>query len=131
MGGKADKKIYGGREIGIQKIQVKMNQQEIINSKFRKAQQRVKELKGFYQHLTAYIIVNTVLLLISGRITFILLSREALGNPEFLEWVNWNIWGTPIIWGLALAIHAATVFLKSPFKKWEERQIQKILDKEQ
>lgn len=108
-----------------------MSHQEITNTRLIRAQRRVKQLKGFYQHLTAYVIVNTVLLLFSGKITFILLSKEALGNPEFLTWVNWNIWGTPIIWGLALLIHAVSVFLKSPFKRWEERQIQKYLDQDQ
>lgn len=107
-----------------------MNQHEIKTSRLLRAQQRVKELKGFYQHLTAYIVVNLFLLLFAGRITFILLSKEVLGNPGFLDWINWNIWGTPIIWGVALAIHAATVFIKSPFKTWEERQIRKIMEEE-
>jgi len=107
-----------------------MNQQETTNRRRYRAQQRVKQLKGFYQHLTAYVIVNALLLLFSGRITFILLSEEALGNPDFMEWINWNVLGTPIIWGLAVLIHAASVFLRSPFKKWEEKQIQKILDNE-
>ena len=107
-----------------------MEHQELSNLRLRRAQLRVKELKGFYQHLTAYIIVNAVLFIFSERVTFILLSEEVLGDQEFLNWINWNIWGTPIIWGLALLIHAASVFLKSPFKKWEEQQIQKYLDRE-
>lgn len=101
-----------------------------IDTKYERAKRRVKVLKGFYKHLMVYIIVNIVLLVFSYRITFILLSKEALGNPEFLKWINWNIWGTPIIWGIALIIHALAVFLKSPFKNWEEKQIQKYLDKE-
>ena len=104
-----------------------MNQQEIPNIRFEKAKRRVEALKGFYQHLTAYVIVNALLLLFAGKITFILLSKEAFGNPEFLQWINWNVWGTPIIWGIALLIHAASVFLKSPFKKWEEQQIRKFM----
>lgn len=107
-----------------------MDQNGLSNIRRQRAEKRVGELKGFYQHLTAYIIVNAVLLIFSGRITFILLSQEALGNPGFMEWLNWNLWGTPIIWGLALLIHAATVFLKSPFKKWEEKQIQKIMEED-
>lgn len=107
-----------------------MEQEELANIKLRRAQQRVKELKGFYQHLTAYIIVNAVLLIFSERVTFILLSEEVLGDQAFLDWINWNVWGTPILWGLALLIHAASVFLKSPFKNWEERQIKKYLDQE-
>ncbi|MEM1257000.1 MAG: 2TM domain-containing protein [Bacteroidota bacterium] len=107
-----------------------MEQDHEQYTKLGRAQKRVKEIKGFYQHLTVYILVNLGLLLFSQRIQFILLSEEALGNPEFLEWINWNVWGTPIIWGLALLIHAASVFLRSPFKKWEERQIRKILEED-
>lgn len=98
--------------------------------KLTRAKSRVKALKGFYQHLTVYIIVNAVLLLFSGSVRFVLLSSEALGNPEFLEWINWNVLGTPIIWGIALGIHAISVFCRTPFKKWEERQIQKILNED-
>lgn len=104
-----------------------MDQEDILNIRRQRAKKRVEELRGFYQHLTAYILVNVFLLLFSERITFIILSKEALGDPEFLEWINWNVWGTPIIWGLALLIHAASVFLKSPFKRWEQRQIRKIM----
>ncbi len=95
-----------------------------------RAKERVRKLKSFYKHLTAYILVSAMLLILSGRVTFILLSKEALGNPEFLEWINWNLFGTPIIWGIVVLIHAASVFMNSPFKKWEERQIQKFIRKD-
>ena len=107
-----------------------MNHKEPTKLKLQRAQKRVQDLKGFYQHVLIYIIVNTLLFIFSERVTFILLSKKALGDPEFLEWVNWNVWGTPIIWSFALLIHAITVFLKNPFKKWEEQQIQKMLDKD-
>ncbi|MEM1338947.1 MAG: 2TM domain-containing protein [Bacteroidota bacterium] len=112
------------------KIAITMNQQELSNLRLQKAQKRVKEIKGFYQHLTVYLLVNLGLLLFSQRIQFILLSEEALGNPKFLEWINWNVLGTPIIWGVALLIHAVSVFAKSPFRKWEERQIRKIMEED-
>ena len=104
-----------------------MKNQNSEITKLARAKSRVNALKGFYQHLTVYIIVNAVLLLFSGSIRFVLLSEEALGNPDFLEWINWNVLGTPIIWGIALGIHALSVFCNTPFRKWEERQIQKIL----
>ncbi|MCW9036803.1 2TM domain-containing protein, partial [Altibacter sp.] len=32
------------------------------NEQYKKAQKKVKELKGFYSHLTVYIVINLVLL---------------------------------------------------------------------
>ncbi|GMN09277.1 hypothetical protein MTsPCn9_02670 [Croceitalea sp. MTPC9] len=103
---------------------------EFVNSDLARAQKRVEVLKNFYKHLTTYILINSFLLLFAKSFTIVLLSKQALGNPEFLEWVNWNFYGTPIIWGIALLIHAVYVFLPSPFKKWEEKQIKKYLEKD-
>ena len=107
-----------------------MKEDKSILSPLERAKSRVAKVKGFYKHLTTYIIVNLVLIIFSGKVTFILLSEEALGNPEFLKWINWHIFGTPIVWGIGLLIHAAAVFLPSPFKKWEQRQIQRYMDKD-
>lgn len=107
-----------------------MKKNDSMLNSLERAQKRVNELKRFYKHLTTYIIVNGILLLFAGKITFILLSKDALGNPGFLEWINWNLYGTPIIWGVALIIHATYVFMSSPFKKWEERKIKAYMDKE-
>ncbi len=112
-----------------------MKKETQMLSPYEKAQARVKELKQFYKHLVTYILVNVVLLAFSGRITFILLGKGALGNPEFLEWVNWNILGTPIIWGIGLLIHAIVVFKPnlfkfSFFKRWEERKIKEFIEQD-
>ena len=107
-----------------------MKDNQVLTSPFLRAKKRVEVLKNFYKHLTTYIVINVVLLVFSGKIRFILFSKEALGNPELLEWINWNIYGTPIVWGIALLIHAVCVFVPSPFKKWEERQIQNFIDKD-
>jgi hypothetical protein len=107
-----------------------MSEDSVIKNQLVKAKKRVKVLKNFYKHLTVYIVVNSFLLLVAKRVTFIFLSKEALGNPGFLEWIDWNLYGTPIIWGIALLIHAAYVFISSPFKKWEERQIQSFIRKD-
>lgn len=102
------------------------------SSAFERARKRVEAIKGFYSHLSAYIIVNIFLLLARGKVHFMLLSEGALGNPKFLEWLDWNIYGTPIVWGIALLIHGLIVFAKNPFlgKEWEERQLRKYLDKD-
>ena len=56
-----------------------------------------------------------------------------MGNPGFLRWLDWNIFGTPIIWGIFILLHAARVFEWSPFfnKKWEQRQIEKYMSNEE
>lgn len=102
-------------------------------SSYERARKRVDEIKGFYSHLTAYIIVNSVLLLARGKIHFLILSEGALGNPDFINWIDWNVFGTPIIWGVGLLIHGLWVFAKNPFfgKAWEEKQIKKFIEKDQ
>ncbi len=102
------------------------------SSALERAQKRVKDIKGFYGHLTVYIVVCTFVFLARGRAHFITLSPEALGNPDFLKWIDWNTFGTPIIWGIALIIHAISVFFPNPFfgKAWEERQIKKYMEKD-
>jgi len=52
-----------------------------------------------------------VLLLSKGKVHFLLLSEGALGNPDFLNWLDWNVYGTPIIWGIGLTFHAISVFV--------------------
>ena len=107
-----------------------MSKEHIAMDSLTRAKKRVETLKGFYKHLSVYIVVNIFLLLMAKKFTFILLSREALGDPGFLQWLDWNIFGTPIIWGLALLIHAAYVFIPSPLKKWEENQIKRYMAKD-
>ena len=99
-------------------------------TKYQKAQKRVSAIRGFYDHLGAYVLVNLVLFLSRHKIRFTLISAEALGDPNILDWVDWNIFGTPIVWGIFLLFHAAKVFGWSPFfnKKWEERQLKKYLE---
>jgi ABC-type phosphate transport system permease subunit len=100
------------------------------SSSFNKAKKRLDQLKGFYTHLTAYCIVNCVLLIVYFY------SKESLfqgtSNDEFVLWVDWNVILTPLIWGAFLVAHAACVFKWSfPFlKRWEERQIKKFMEKE-
>jgi len=99
---------------------------------YERARKRVDDIKRFYGHLTAYIVVNAVLLLARGKFHVTLLSKGALGDPGFLDWLDWNVYGTPIVWGIGLAIHALSVFVKNPFlgKAWEERQIAKYINKD-
>ncbi|MDP5230268.1 MAG: 2TM domain-containing protein [Cellulophaga sp.] len=98
-------------------------------TKLERAQKKVANIKGFYNHLTVYIIINCIVLFTSGKFIFILFSEEALGNPKFLDWINWNVYGTPIIWGIVLLIHGLVVFgIKPSFlKNWEQKQLEKYM----
>jgi len=102
------------------------------SSSYERARKKVNEIKGFYGHLAAYLIVNAVLLLSKGKVHFLLLSEGALGNPDFLNWLDWNVYGTPIIWGIGLTFHAISVFVRNPFlgKAWEDRQIEKYMNED-
>ncbi|NHF59455.1 2TM domain-containing protein [Flavobacteriaceae bacterium TP-CH-4] len=94
-------------------------------SKQERAMEKVRELKGFYIHLTVYLIVNS----------FISVSKmiRNLGNGESFTEAFWDL-GTFFVWlawGIGLAFHAAKVFGFSVFSKdWEERQIQKYIEED-
>lgn len=101
-------------------------------TKLERAKKRVENIKGFYNHVVIYVLVNVTLLLFKEKFIFKIVSPEAIGNPDFLRWIDWNVYGTPIVWGIGLAIHGICVFSLTPkfLKKWEERQIEKYMQEE-
>ena len=98
-------------------------------SSYERAQKKVKDIKGFYGHLAAYVLV--ILIVLSTRGRFMSIDNTIFQNSEYLNWIDWNVFGTPIIWGVFLCIHAIQVFGRNPFlgKNWEERQIRKYIEK--
>ncbi len=99
-----------------------MEYQDIENDKLKKAKKRVEELKGFYIHLAIYIIINSFIM--------VNILIRALGDGDTF-W-QFGTFFTPFFWGIGLAFHAAKVFNFNPIlgKNWEERQIQKYIDKD-
>ncbi|MEP2057959.1 MAG: 2TM domain-containing protein [Maribacter litoralis] len=99
-------------------------------SKYERAKSKVASIKRFYNHVLVFLIINIILYFLRNKFVFILVSKEAFGNPEFLDWIDWNVYGTTIVWGIILAIHGITVFgnISWHMKKWEERKIQKYLN---
>lgn len=79
---------------------------------YERATKRVKELKGFYGNLTSFCLIMPFLIILNQ-----------LTSPQY-HWFWWALLG----WGIGLASHAVQVF--GIGKDWEEKQIQKILDKE-
>jgi len=91
-----------------------------------RARKRVDQLKGFYIHLTVYLLVNLFIIVIS------LIARMNNGEGFVEAFFNFGTFATPVFWGIGLAFHAAKVFAYNPFfsKAWEERQIQKYMEQD-
>lgn len=95
-----------------QKISAMNTQPTNESMAYERASKRVKELKGFYGNLISYCLVIPFLIFVNLRT-----------SPEY-HWFWWPMLG----WGIGVTSHALQVF--GVGKNWEERQIQKILDKE-
>ena len=85
-------------------------------SSYNKAKKKVEEIKGFYSHLTSYIVVMT-------GITILNLLTSPLHY--------WFIYPA-IGWGLGITAHGMSVFNYMPLlgKSWEERKIKEFIEKE-
>mgnify|MGYP001790960368 FL=1 len=92
--------------------------EELADDKMKRAKKRVDQLKGFYIHLTVYIVVNTFILI-----------NIMLHTENFWQWGHFV---TLFFWGIGILFHAANTFNYNPLfpKSWEERQIQKYMDKD-
>ena len=98
-----------------------MENSNLEEQRYIRAKKKVKAIKGFYVHLTVYILVNAFLIL--ARV----FSRDAW--DIFGQWQTYN---TAIFWGIGIAFHAFNVFgmyfiLGSD---WEEKKIKEMMDKD-
>ena len=80
---------------------------------YKKAKKRAGELRGFYEHLIAYVAVNIMLVIIN-----LVTSPDAL----------WFYWVT-VFWGIGVIGHAIGVFGKLG-KNWEEKKIKELMEKD-
>lgn len=85
------------------------------------AERKVKRIKSFYGHLSAYIVVNVFLIAIN-------MYHTPAGESIFRFW-NFS---TAVFWGVGLAGHAFSVFGMNLIfgSNWEEKQIRKYMEKE-
>jgi hypothetical protein len=99
------------------------NQTQYI--KYKKAKKRVEELKGFYIHLSVYISIN---LFLSGAQIVDEFTESKSFSEIFSDFGMYAVW---IIWGVGMFFHWLAVFeSKIIGKKWEERKLKEILEKE-
>lgn len=93
-----------------------------------RAKKRVKEIKGFYIHLSVYIIIN---IFISGVIIYGLMES---GDSFSDALTNFGVYSTWCFWGIGMFFHWLGVFgFKSLGfgKDWEERKIREMMEKEE
>lgn len=85
--------------------------------KYRKAKERVEEIKGFYIHFFIYIVVNIGLFLIN-----ILTGSDSL-------WFFYPLIG----WGIGLVAHYIAVFgfFGMLDEGWEKRKIDELMKKDE
>jgi len=96
--------------------------------KYLLAKKRVAKIKGFYIHLTVYIIVN---LFLSTIIFFGLVTEE--GNSFVEAFSNFGMYSTWFFWGIGVFFHWMGVFGFKSFisKNWEEKKIREIMEQEE
>ena len=93
--------------------------------KYLKAKKKVEVLKGLYGHISVYVILNTIMILFNANVfSNGLVDFSGLGN-----------YFTAFIWGTGLFFHILYVlvyfnFNSNVIKRWEDKKIKEILDKE-
>lgn len=85
---------------------------------YERARDRVQEIKGFYAHAAMFVLVGVAL---------VILNLATLKKNDGVIWFIWPLIG----WGIVLAVHAISVWGIGRFlgKDWEERRIQRELDR--
>ena len=85
------------------------------NERYKRARERVENLKSFYSHLTIFIMVNIMLFIIN-----------MMNNPGNW-WFIYPLGG----WGIGLVAHAFSVFSFGFFgPEWEEKKIREYMEKD-
>ena len=91
-------------------MSVQMSEEEL----YREARKRVEAKKGFFIHLTVYIIVNIMLVLI-----------WAFPGGGGFPWFVFPLGG----WGIGILFHFLEAFVFSRQTDWERKAIEKEVEK--
>jgi hypothetical protein len=92
-----------------------------FEERYKDAHKRIRQLKGFYSHLGAYLAVNIL-------IVFFNISNLKPGESYF----QFENFFTAFFWGIGLLSHGVSVFGHHLIfgKQWEERKIKELMEKE-
>ncbi|WP_378184036.1 2TM domain-containing protein [Aquimarina sp. SS2-1] len=101
---------------------------------YKIAEKKIQEERGFYTHLTVYVVMNIVIFIFKIQI------GDYVNSEGYHNYLPWNLIITPILWGLGLIGHGlwtfrdnnglGKIFNRSIFsKKWEEQKIKEFINK--
>ena len=96
-------------------IEGKMNIEFTNEQRYYKAQKRVKDIKGFYIHLTIYCLVIPVIIYV---------------NLKYVPHFHW-FWFSLLGWGMGLFFHWLGVFgfkFLGLGKNWEDKKIKEFMN---
>lgn len=82
---------------------------------YQRAKKRVEEKYGFYIHLSVYMAVSLLLIVIN-----------LFTSPDYL-WFKWPLIG----WGIGVFFHAVGVFVFTGGSNIKDRMIEKEMEKEE
>lgn len=105
-----------------------MDKDYIKEQQYLKAKKRVKDIKGFYSHLSVYVIIN---IFISGIIIY---GLSYDGNDSLEESLgNFGVYSTWLFWGIGLFFHWLGVFgFKNLVgKSWEDKKIKELMEEDE
>ena len=93
------------------------------SEKYKKVKKRIHEIKQFYKHLGAYLLINFLFI---GRRIYSDISQGDSFLEAFTDIDNYNFF---FWWSVFLIFHAAKVFgFPNLFNKnWEERKIKEFM----
>jgi hypothetical protein len=81
---------------------------------YDKAKKRAEEKMEFFTHLTTYIVINIILIIIN------------LATSRQYYWFYWPLLG----WGIGLVLHGTNVFIYGEGSSLKDRMIQKEMEKQ-
>ena len=96
-------------------IEGKMNIEFTNEQRYYKAHKRVKDIKGFYIHLTIYCLVIPVIIFV---------------NLKYVPHFHW-FWFSTLGWGMGLFFHWLGIFgfkLLGLGKDWEDKKIKEFMN---
>jgi hypothetical protein len=80
---------------------------------YEDAKERVEQLRGFYMHLAAFLLVNL----------FLIVTNWLTSPGDW--WFYWPLFG----WGIGLTLHGFSVFFDGGIfgKQWESKKIKELM----